>query len=291
MGSKFKMKDIANEMFSQGNISLNWLHYMEDGDVLYPGPKVAFLFSEAAISSEYEVLFKTEDFLFIKNLESGKEQLICRTKVRPENYKTNSIKDIREYIQRSLSTQGKYSIENIHGISEFSEDEDGIFFTAETKLYASEHSLVALSESTNFRDEKFRRLLLHAFIAKDIIIPVKARVRVDWNKLDPRVRFLVNTNKHIRVDCYGTMTTDLQAAIRAKDTKRVILLFLIALGNVNLADTLLWGRVELFSSDFTTIIKNGEKTLLTKGNFDSFCPKINVDFNVVKSIVARHEID
>ena len=87
------------------------------------------------------------------------------------------------------------------------------------------------------------------------------------------------------------MTTDLQAAIRAKDTKRVILLFLIALGNVNLSDTLLWKGTELFSSDFTTIIKNGESTLLTKRNFDTFCPKINVDFNVVKSIVARHEID
>lgn len=289
MANKFKMKDIGNPIFSGGDVTLNWLEYMEDGDVLYPGPKVKHLFSEESLSGKYEIFYRTPEFYFIRNLSTQKEQIICRTSFRPPNYKKYSIQEILQMVNRACSTQ---DIPNIRGISNLEVTKRGITFDVETKMFVSEHSLVTLDPDLNYFEEDFRDLMIHAFIVKDIFIPIKATVEVVWGESKPTVFHTLNANKHMRANCFGTITRDLEEAIEGKQITRIVILMLTALGNINLTDTVLWGGISVFdsTSPIKYIDKHGERHLITRQNFRELCPRVDVDFKVVNSILKRHSI-
>lgn len=291
MALKFGMKDISNPMFSDGDVTLNWLDYMNsiNADILYPGPKVKRLFKESSLTGKYEIFYTTSNYFFIRNLSNNKEQIICRTSVKPPDFKTRTIEQIKESLERAGSV---YDIPHISGVSNFKVTSTGVSFDVETKMFASEHSLVNLDPEFNNFDKDFRNLMIHAFIIKDIFIPIKARVYVRWDRNKPEVTHILNRNKHMSANCYGTTTADLENAIKHKEITRIAVLMLTAIGNINLADSILWGRESLFNSDSAIkhIIKNGTQHTLEKSNFKDICPEVKVDFNVVNSIIRRHQI-
>ena len=103
----------------------------------------------------------------------------------------------------------------------------------------------------------------------------------------------LNVNMHMRANCYGTASKDMAQAIANKEITRIAILMLTALGNINLTDTVLWARKPLFeeASPIQYVVKKGETIKLTQENFKTICPKVDVDFKMVNSIIKRHQID